>query len=172
MNLAKIIAAAVLSIALALPVVATAQTDTGSGVAASSTTLTTTTLPITGLGATIYGIYTSVRGNQPPPPPAAAPAAAAYLRENHTQLAQDITFGSGPALKDLAAAAEIAPQHLAAFGKMIRRHRAELLDLAAMDKLTPERALKFMGLIGESIKADKVLSADFGAFMKRHGLDG
>lgn len=172
MNLSKIVVAAVLSIALAMPLVASAQTDTSGGVAASSTTLTTTTLPITGLAATIYGIYTTTNKPAAAAPAAAAPAAAAYIRENHTQLVQDITFGSGPALKDLAAAAEIAPQHLAAFGKMIRSHRAELLDLAAMDKLTPERALKFMGLIGDSIKADKILSADFTAFMKRHGLDG
>jgi hypothetical protein len=172
MNIMKTVLAAVVSIALAMPLAANAQTDTSGGIGASSSTLTTTTLPITTTGGAIYGIYTTTNKPAQPPPAAAAPAAAAYLRENHTQLAQDITFGSGPALKDLAAAAEISPQHLDAFCKMIRAHRAELLDLASMDKLTPERALEFMGLIGKSIKADKVLSADFRAYMKHHGLDG
>jgi hypothetical protein len=75
------------------------------------------------------------------------PVFAAYLRRNAIALQEDLVHGAGPTVSDLAAYLSIAIEEHAWFGRVLRRHRHELLDLADEERLTPERALAFFDTI-------------------------
>jgi hypothetical protein len=165
---------AVMALAIAsMPFGARAQTSStassSGGAAASTSTVLTTVVPTTTLAGIIYGIYTTVKGkDQPAAAPAAAKAVESYLRSNAVQLAQDLAVGTGPVMKDLAAGAAIRTENMKHFGKVLRNHRTELMELADTAKLNEERTLAFLRRVGDIIKADKTLVVDYEAFMKKN----
>lgn len=124
-------------------------------------------VPLTGLGVTIYAIVTTAQKNTNQ-----NAAAEVYLRQNATQLAQDLTAGEGPTLLDLASAAEIRQADYPLFAAKVRAARAELLALADVSKLDAERAAAFMARVGDIVKGDETLVANYRAFLVRHGLEG
>jgi len=89
-----------------------------------------------------------------------ARSAALYLGAQAHQLEQDLALGAGPVLDDLGAAAGLPPEQRGRFGRLLQRHRSELLDLARRETLTPERALGFLERIGELTWADPLLRAE------------
>lgn len=72
-----------------------------------------------------------------------AKAAELYLRQNQTQLAEDLTVGQGPLLAELGEALAVPNGDFAAFRSSLRRDRAELLALADAQRLSPDRAQQF-----------------------------
>lgn len=146
---------------------ATGGPTEGQVAAASAVLSTTIAVPLTGLGVTIYAIVTTTKGAGN-----AVAAGEIYLRQNATQLAQDLTSGEGPTLLDLASAAEIRRADYALFVAKIRAERVELLELADVSKLNAERAAAFMNRIGDIVKGDETLVASYHAFLERHGLKG
>jgi hypothetical protein len=138
----------------------------GTTAAAYTSVSSTIVAPITVVGAGIYAIFTTMKGGSGG---GSDVAAEAFLRSHSLQLSQDLTNGAGPALADIAAAAEIRATDTKAFGQLLRAHRAELLGLANPDQLNHARAAAFMKRIGDLVKGDKALAANFDAYVKRHG---
>jgi hypothetical protein len=141
----------------------TAQSSKSSGIVLSATVLAGTVI---GVGALIWNSV--VVGKAAAAAAAAAQTAQLFLRANAHQLEQDLALGGGQSIEDLAAMAEIQPEHLTRFGRLLREHRAELLSLARPSALTPERAAEFMQQIGGLARADAALAADGEAFLARH----
>ncbi|MFU8806827.1 MAG: hypothetical protein ACNA8W_23675 [Bradymonadaceae bacterium] len=75
------------------------------------------------------------------------PIKEAYLRRNAIALQEDLVLGAGETVRDFAAYLSVANEEYDWFGRIIRRHRHELLDLAAPERLTPERALAFFDAV-------------------------
>lgn len=123
---------------------------------------------VIGLGYLLWAGLTANAGAVPPAAPPAAPAAASYLRANDHQLRMDLALGAGPSVDDLAAMAEIRPEHRARFGELLRRHRSEILAWSDPRAITPELAARVLARIGELAAADPVLAADGRAFVERH----
>jgi hypothetical protein len=111
---------------------------------------------VAGIGFSIYG---TVRALEPGASPEHAEATALYLGAQTHQLKQDLALGAGPVVDDLASAAGITRLHREHFGRLLQRHRRELLALADREALTPDRALQFLHRIGELTWADPVLHA-------------
>lgn len=103
-----------------------------------------------------------------PPPQEAAPAAQTYLRSREHQLREDLALGAGPTVEELAAMARIRREHLGAFGRLLRAHRQELLALAEVRILTPERALAWLRRVGEIARTDSHLEDDRRAFLAEY----
>lgn len=120
---------------------------------------------VAGLGVAIYATVRIVQQQQ-------AQTALRFLRANGDQLKQDLALGAGPALQDLASAAEIRTDHAERFYALLRSHRRELLELSDPDHLTAERALTFLNRIGQLADADDVLKDDAAAFRARHANEG
>ncbi len=97
-----------------------------------------------------------------------AEMALAYLRANEPQLQQDLAFGAGPALDDLAWIAEIRPEHEREFARLMQQSRAELLEAADARQLTPARAAACLSLIGQLIARHPLLNQDREAWLARH----
>jgi hypothetical protein len=94
------------------------------------------------------------------PTPRAAEAAQAFLLTNRFQLQEDLALGAGRSIDDLAALARIRAEHLGRFAKLLRAHRAELLELADARALTPDRAVRALRRIGELAVEDPALAND------------
>ncbi|MFL5318285.1 MAG: DUF3015 family protein [Myxococcaceae bacterium] len=122
---------------------------------------------VAGIGVAIYATVRVVQQQA-----AQGKTAMRYLRSNGDQLKQDLAIGEGPALDDLAAAAEVRTEHSARFNSLLRAHRRELLELADPEKLTAERALTFLSRIGELAAADEVLREDVNSWLARHAEEG
>jgi hypothetical protein len=143
------------------------SSDSGQGseqvfaVVCASSLLATT---VGGIGLSIYGTVHAVDGGRAQ----RARTAMLYLRANQHQLRQDLAFGAGPVIDDLASVAAIRREHLGRFGALLQQNRQELLGLAEAARLTPERALRTLERIGELIVADPVLQADYQAWRARH----
>lgn len=86
--------------------------------------------------------------------------AEGYVRQNAAQLNNDLALASGPIINDMAASLKIAPANKAQFRKVIRENRSELMDLASVETLTPERAGEFFRVLATKIESDPVLAAD------------
>jgi len=134
-----------------------------SAVVAGSALLLST---VVGIGFAIYG---SVRAMEDPRHPGSARATAMYLSAQTHQLEQDLALGAGPVLDDLAAAAGVPAGDRPRFGKLLRAHRGELLELAERRLLTPERALRFLNRVGELTWADPVLNVSARRVLERTG---
>jgi hypothetical protein len=104
-----------------------------------------------------------------PPSKEVAPAAQTYLRSRAHQLREDLALGAGPTVEELAALARIRREHLGAFGRLLRTHRQELLALADVRTLTPERALAWLRRVGEIARTDSRLEEDRSAFLALQG---
>ncbi|MDP1829012.1 MAG: hypothetical protein Q8L48_37465 [Archangium sp.] len=97
------------------------------------------------------------------PPQTSAPSldamvlARAWLLANELQLKQDLALGAGPSIDELAGIARISPEHVAHFGRVLQRHRAQL---ATPREMTPERAATIMSKVGELVMADQLLRED------------
>lgn len=111
------------------------------------------------LGALLYGVSSDA---------AHAEMGARFLSVNAVQLRQDLAFGAGPAIDDLAGIAEIRADHAGAFGRLLQEHREELLDAADAQRLTPARAAACLGRVGELIAHHPVLDEDRVAWLARH----
>jgi hypothetical protein len=111
------------------------------------------------IAALMYGVSSD---------PAHAEAAAGFLRANATQLRQDLAFGAGPAIDDLAWIGEIRPEHEREFARLLAQHRRELLEAADVGQLTPARAAACFARIGELIAGHPVLEQDRLAWLARH----
>ena len=129
-------------------------------------------LSTTLLGGTVVGVGFLIWGSVAAAAPAAAvvaPAAAQlFLRSNAHQLEQDLALGAGRSIEDLAALAEIRPEHLPRFSRLLCEHREELLGLARPSVLTPERAAEFMHRVGGLAATDSSLARDGHDFLARH----
>lgn len=101
----------------------------------------------------------------PPSPQEAARAAQTYLRSRTHQLREDLALGAGPTIEELAALARIRREHLGPFGRLLRVHRLELLELADARMLTPQRAVEWMRRVGEIASTDPRLEEDRRAFL-------
>ncbi len=132
-----------------------------SGVVAGSALLGST---LVGVGFAIYGTVRLAKSSGEEH----AKTVLLYLRANGEQLRQDLALGAGPTLDDLAAAAEVRPDHRPRFLKLLQRHRRELLALADLDRLTAEGALSFLSRIGELALADPILEEDCRDWLARH----
>jgi hypothetical protein len=91
-----------------------------------------------------------------------------FLRSRSHQLREDLALGAGPAVEDLASLARIPREHLGIFGRLLRAHRKELLELADARTLTPERAVKWLQRVGEIARTHPVLEEDGRAFLTLH----
>jgi hypothetical protein len=108
-----------------------------------------------------------------PPPPAAPPpqpqevegAAQTYLRSRAHQLREDLALGAGPTIEELASLARIRRENLGTFGRLLRAHRQELLALANVRALTPQRAVEWLRRVGEIASTDPRIEEDRRAFM-------
>ena len=106
---------------------------------------------------------------EPTPPEAQARQAQAWLNANLKQLKQDLALGAGPTVRDLASAAEIRPEHLGRFGKLLQTHRADILGPATEGtRVTLDQATRMLMTIGELTRNDEVLQEDAAAFLSRH----
>lgn len=79
-----------------------------------------------------------------------------YISAHQADLEQDLALGQGPTIRDLAEFAQVEPEHRSSFGKFLRKNRADLLDLANADTLTPARTQRF----ADRITALSLLAAD------------
>ncbi|ATB34170.1 hypothetical protein [Melittangium boletus] len=131
--------------------------------------VTTVGATVGGLGVVIWRAF-SVAAHAVPPPAAVGQAAQAYLRSRTHQLREDLALGAGPSIDDLAAMARIRRENLRLFGQVLREHRAELLSLAQPSRLTPERALEWLGRVGQLAGAEPRLQEDGSAFLAAQGL--
>lgn len=66
-----------------------------------------------------------------------------YLRQHEVQLTEELTTGDGPLLAEVGEGLALPPERLAAFRRLSREHRTELLELADTRRLTPDRATRF-----------------------------
>ncbi len=109
-----------------------------------------------GIAATIFGIKASAdrRAKR-------AQVALMYLRANSDQLKQDLAFGAGPTLDDLAGSAQIRSEHRGRFAEVMQRNRRDLLSLSHVGQLTAERALQFLEKVGTLVRADPLLRDDY-----------
>jgi hypothetical protein len=71
-----------------------------------------------------------------------------------------------------AATAAISTNNLPAFGRLLRAHRAELLKLADVRQLSPDRALAFLERMGTLVMNDRVLISDYDAAVAKFGRAG
>jgi hypothetical protein len=99
------------------------------------------------------------------PPPPNTPAAELYLKQNSLELAEDLATGEGQVIDDLAAGLAIPANHRGALSKLLRAHRAELLELARPDKLTEARSVAFLQLYVDLVSHDPVLSSDYQRYL-------
>lgn len=83
--------------------------------------------------------------------------ARAWLLANELQLKQDLALGAGPAIDDLAGIARIPPEHLAHFGRVLQRHRAQFVTSREM---TPQQAAQVMSRVGDLVMADPIIKGD------------
>lgn len=83
--------------------------------------------------------------------------ARSWLVANELQLKQDLALGWGPTLEDLAGLSGIAPAHRAHFGRVLQKHRRELLTTP---EVTPDEAARVMSRVGDLVMTDPVLRAD------------
>lgn len=116
----------------------------------------------------------------PPPPPMPPPAspppkpkrtelidegptldamvmARAWLLANQLQLSQDLALGAGPTIDDLAGIVGIAPAHRERFGRLLQKHRAQLVFSR---DVTPAEAALVMSRVGDVLVADPILRAE------------
>jgi hypothetical protein len=129
-------------------------------------------LTAVGLGVVFWQVAEHAARAAPvaaPPPQELAPAAQTYLRARAHQLREDLALGAGPTVEELAALARIRREHLGAFGQLLRAHRQELLALADVRTLTPERALSWLRRVGELARTDSRLEDDRSAFLAAYG---
>lgn len=144
--------------------------DTGvqrtSVVLAGSTLITTAGI---GLGLTIYWLKNDLLGKKEASmPELQAKQAQAWVNANLKQLKQDLALGAGPTVRDLASAAEIRPEHLARFAKLLQEHRADVLAPAAAGRVSLEQAAQLLQTIGTLTRNDEVLQQDAADFLVRH----
>jgi hypothetical protein len=135
---------------------------------ASGAVLTTTVL-----GAVFWKVAEQMRRNPRrgrASPRELARAFQSYLNARTYQLREDLALGAGPTVEDLAALAHIRREHLGIFGRLLRAHRKELLELADTRALTPERALQWLQRVGEIALTDPRLEEDRDAFLVTYGL--
>ena len=104
-----------------------------------------------------------------PPAQEVAPAAQTYLRSRAHQLREDLALGAGPTIEELAGLAHIRRENVGAFGRLLRAHRQELLALANVRTLTPERAVAWVRRVGEIARTDSRLEEDRSAFLAMQG---
>ncbi len=121
-----------------------------------------------GLGFAIYGWARSTQRSAEE----RAKTSLVYLRANEFQLQQDLAFGAGPTLDDLASAAGVRRERRGEFGRLLQRNRQELLGLADARRLTPERALAFLARIGELMASHPTLRLDREAWLAAHAPGG
>lgn len=142
------------------------QTSAGSMANITLPLLSTTVVggTITLLGLVIWGVAGSAR--MP-----IADAAHGWTRSNEYQLAQDLSTGSGPAIRDLAAVAGIRPDHLDRFGELLRRERRELMSLVEASRHSREASLELFRSVGAIARADDLLHEDYVAFRARHAAE-
>lgn len=101
-----------------------------------------------------------------------AQPAQAWLKANLRQLKQDLALGAGPALDDLAAAAEIRLEHRERFCRLLARHRQELLAPLRSGDVSIAATIEALTRVGELTRSDDVLRADAEALMRRHSDPG
>ena len=70
-----------------------------------------------------------------------------YLRDNAVAVQSGFSLGAGDALNDIATILKVPKASRAEFGKVLRSHRKELLELASRDTLTRQRAARFVALV-------------------------
>ena len=117
---------------------ALAQATAGSGgdAAAGLSTLLLTTGGIALSGIGCYVLTTKKDGER-------HAAAMFYLRQNALQVRQDVCFGRGPILDEMAAELRLTRAEERQLGVALRRDRRALLALADPAMLTPQRAWLF-----------------------------
>lgn len=132
--------------------------------------LTTAGVLVTGAAV---GVVLWLRADAMAPKRAAAAGEVTrrWLAANAHQLALDLALGAGPALEDLAGAADIPPAHQSIFGRVLRRHRDELIALCDPEALTRERALVFLERVGEIARTHPALAEDYRRFVERRRED-
>jgi len=74
-----------------------------------------------------------------------------YLRDHETDLRQDFALGSGPTVDDLAVYLELPAEQAPQLGRLLRKNRRGLLDLADPTLLTPERADAFFDRVSSLV---------------------
>lgn len=122
-----------------------------------------------GVGLTIFLVLRSKTAPQPEKLEEQAKPAQAWLRANRRQLTQDLALGAGPALEDLAAAAEISTRNYPRFCRALSAQRAALLaPLRTDDDVSLAVAAQVMARIGEITFGDPVLRADAEGWLQRH----
>jgi hypothetical protein len=145
-------------------------TDSPNTQYSSEAVAATALLVTTGVGVALT-LYFVLRKRSPAPEPEKlsdeAKPAQAWLKANRRQLKQDLALGAGPALMDLASVAQIRPENLPRFCKLLSAHRRELVAPLNAE-LSLEQAAQVMERIGELTVSDPVLKADADAWLLRH----
>lgn len=125
----------------------TTSGDGGLGGSTSTSTTTTTAVAIT-VGPIVTTTMVAGGGKS-------SAKMEAYLRNNATALQQDVRLGAGQTVADLAQIFQVSDQNQAAFGKIIRAHRAELASLAQVSKLNTTRTNAFVKTIFTAMQKDQ-----------------
>ncbi|WP_244224861.1 hypothetical protein [Corallococcus sicarius] len=149
-----------------------ASSESGSSNGKDNRLLSTAVVALTvlGLGVVIWQVYEHSERGKPyhhPSPQEVGYAAQVYLRARTHQLREDLALGAGPTVEDLAQAARIRRENLDVFGRLLRAHRKELLAMAEVKTLTPERARAWLERVGELARTEPRLEEDRQAFLLR-----
>ena len=130
-----------------------------------SSSTTTAMLPLSATGGLVY--FLVVKKDDSRGSARASRAAALYLQQNALALTEELSLGRGPAVNELAAAYGVAPDNLPHFGQMLRAHRAQLLELASVENLAPERAVGFFQAVTAGMQSHPALAADLQNLIRR-----
>lgn len=117
----------------------------------------TTCLPAYMERVAYWGTLPPTPSEPPLPPLDAMVQSRAWLVANELQLKQDLALGAGPSIEDLAGIAGIEPERRAHFGRVLQRHRQELL---APHELTPQQAAAVRARVGALVMGDPLLRID------------
>jgi hypothetical protein len=81
-----------------------------------------------------------------------------YLQENESAVQESLSMGSGEIVDELAYGLGLDEVEHAALGRLMRRERAVLSELADTDRLTTERAVQFIEHLARAMQADETLA--------------
>ncbi len=81
-----------------------------------------------------------------------------YLRENELSVLESLTLGQGAMVDEFANAFGLDATEQAELGRVLRKERAVLGELADPTLLTPERAAQFARHLSASMRADATLA--------------
>ena len=121
--------------------------------------LTTTTSPgLTGVGFGIYGLAVTTTNGASKADHTKSEEWQQYLRDNELSVRESLTLGQGEMVDEFASVFGLDATEQAALGRVLRKERVVLGELADPARLTPERAAQFAMHLNAVMGADATLA--------------